>query len=310
MNLNNNITIPVLLIGFNRPEVIKQSLDYIRKAKPQKLYVAIDGPRKNKPNEDKLVDDVKAIVQQIDWDCETHYKFNSTNLGAEVTVSSAVSWVLENEEYVIVLEDDIIAPLSFLNFAQEMLLKYANQENVYMISGGKFTPIEMPNNEDYLFSNYGHTGCGWATWSRSWDRFDLNINDFDSLLKDGNINNLVHCKAEKKHWLSTIKRMKKNGKGNNNWDVCWSYIRFRDQGFSIVPRLNLTSNIGVYGLHSRGQTSGHFRPFNKDFFAAIHPKEVKQNIEYDICHFENHINNRPSFIQRAISKILRTLNLK
>lgn len=308
--MNKIITVPVLLIGFNRPDVIKQSLDYVRKAKPQKLYVAIDGPRINKKGEDLLVAEVRKIVKNIDWECETHYKFSDVNQGAEIIVSSAVSWVLENEEYVIVLEDDIIAPLSFLNFAQEMLLKYANQENVYMISGGQFSPIEMPNNEDYLFSNYGHTGCGWATWKRAWDRFDLNINDFDSLLKDGNINNLVHCKAEKKRWLSTIKRMKKNGKGNNNWDVCWSYIRFRDQGFSIVPRLNLTSNIGVYGLHSRGQTSGHFRPFDKDFVAAIHPNEIKQNIEYDIYHFKNHIDRRPNLMKRAFGKILRILNLK
>ena len=35
--MNKIITAPVLLIGFNRPEVIKQSLDYVRKAKPQKL---------------------------------------------------------------------------------------------------------------------------------------------------------------------------------------------------------------------------------------------------------------------------------
>ena len=307
--MNKIITVPVLLIGFNRPDVIKQSLDYVRKAKPQKLYVAIDGPRINKKGEDLLVAEVRKIVKNIDWECETHYKFSDVNQGAEITVSSAVSWVLENEEYVIVLEDDIIATLSFLNFAQEMLLKYANQENVYMISSNQNTPVKMPNDEDYLFGIYGHI-WGWATWKRAWDRFDLNINDFDSLLKDGNINNLVHCKAEKKRWLSTIKRMKKNGKGNNTWDICWSYIRFKEKGLSIIPRVHLSSNIGVTGLHTKGQTKVHNRPFDKDFVAAIHPNEIKQNIEYDIYHFNNHIDRKPNLMKRAFGKILRILNLK
>lgn len=304
------ISVPVLLIGFNRPDVIKQSLEYIRKAKPQKLYVAIDGARINKPNEQQLVEEVKQIVKNVDWDCETHYKFNGENLGAEVTVSSAVSWVLEKEDYVIVLEDDIIAPISFFNFAQDMLQKYANQRNVYMISGGQFTPIEMPNNEDYLFSDYGHTGCGWATWKRAWSNFDLDINDFDKFLKSNDIDQLVHSKKEKKYWVSIIKQMNRKGRGKNTWDICWSYIRFKNQGLSIVPRINLTSNIGIYGLHANGQTSGHFRTFDEHFITSVHPKEVERNIEYDKNHFKNHINTRPTLFQRAISKIFRMLKFK
>lgn len=308
--MNKTITAPVLLIGFNRPDVIKQSFDYIRKAKPQKLYVAIDGARKLKPNENQLVDEVKHIVKNVDWDCETHYKFNSENLGAEVTVSAAVSWVLENEEYVIVLEDDIIAPMSFLNFAQDMLLKYADQDNVYMISGGQFTPIKMPNNEDYLFSSYGHTGCGWSTWKRAWRKFDLKINDFDSFLKSGYLDKLVQTKTEKRYWISVIKKMARTGIGKSTWDICWSYIRYKNQGFSIIPRINLTSNIGVYGLHSHGITSGHFRPFDDNFFATIHPEIIKTNREYDKYHFENHINRRPNLLQRAIGKTLRIIKQK
>jgi len=307
--MNKIITVPVLLIGFNRPDVIKQSLDYVRKAKPQKLYVAIDGPRINKKGEDLLVAEVRKIVKNIDWECETHYKFSDVNQGAEITVSSAVSWVLENEEYVIVLEDDIIAPLSFLNFAQEMLIKYANNESIYMISSCQPTPINMPNNEDYLFGIYGHI-WGWATWKRAWKHFNLNVNDFDNFIRSGEIGNLVHCKAEKKRWLSTINRMRKNGKGNNTWDICWSYIRFKEKGLSIIPRVHLSSNIGVTGLHTKGQTKVHNRPFDKDFVAAIHPNEIKQNIEYDIYHFKNHIDRRPNLMKRAFGKILRILNLK
>jgi hypothetical protein len=190
-----------------------------------------------------------------------------------------------------------------------MLYKYANQDNIYMISSNQTTPIRMSNNEDYLFGIYGHI-WGWATWKRAWKHFDLNINDFNDFIKSGNIDNFVQNKAEKRHWISTIKRMQKKGKGNNTWDICWSYIRFKNRGLSIIPRVNLSSNIGVEGLHSKGKTSNHYRTFDENFVATIHPKEVIHNKEYDHHHFENYINKRSTFIQRAFNKILRILKLK
>lgn len=303
------INAPILLIGFNRPDVMRQSFEYIRNAKPAKLYIAIDGPRQEKKGEDVLVEEVRRIVKDVDWDCETHYRFNDQNRGAELTVSSAVSWALDKEEYVIVLEDDIIAPISFLRFAEEMLIRYKNTDNLYMISGGQFSPIEMDNNEDYLFANYGHTGCGWATWKRAWSHFDLNIYELDNFLTSESVNKYLQDNTEKKYWASKIKEMKQKGIGQSSWDICWSFIRLRNCGLSIIPRVNLTSNIGVYGLHSRGQTSGHFRSYDKDFVASVHPREIKCNTEYDNYHFHTHINRRPTILQRAVGRFLRTLKL-
>jgi LPS sulfotransferase NodH len=92
------LTAPVLLIAFNRPDVTTKTFEYIRAAKPEKLYIAIDGPRPEKQGEEKLVEEVKTILQNVDWPCETHYNYNETNKGAEITVSSAISWVFETEE--------------------------------------------------------------------------------------------------------------------------------------------------------------------------------------------------------------------
>lgn len=279
---------PVLLIGFNRPDVIRESFKFIRKAKPQKLFVALDGPRKEKDGEHQLVDDVRHIVEQVDWKCETHYMFNEENKGAEVTVSSAVSWVLQKEETVIVLEDDIIAPIAFFRFAQEMLLRYAENEKVYMVSSNQWTPFQMPNDEDYLFGIYGHT-WGWATWKRAWQRFDLNVGDFKSVLKRIESDSLVNSKKEKWFWKNIIRGFQDRGQGKSTWDYCWSYIRFKEQGLSIIPKYNLTSNIGVVGLHASGATKHHFRPYNADYFASKHPQTICRNFDYDQLHLSEYL---------------------
>jgi hypothetical protein len=307
--MNKPIETPVLLIGFNRPEIIQESFSYIKAAKPKKLFVAVDGPRLHINGENILVENVKNIVKQVDWDCDVKFKFNNENLGAELTVSLAVSWVLATEETVIVLEDDIIAPISFLNFAQEMLNRYANNENVYMISSNQWTPIYFPNDEDYLFGRYGHT-WGWATWRRAWKNFDFYIDDFDEFLNCGKLELLVNSKAERKHWLRWIKGMKEKGPGNSTWDYCWSYIRFKENGLSIIPRANLTSNIGVLGLHARGKTEHHFKAFDEAFIVQKHPVNVLHNLGYDNYHFKNYINRSIPFTLRVFRKAKKLLKLE
>jgi hypothetical protein len=308
INKHFNLEAPVLLIGFNRPDTIQQVFEKIREVQPAKLYVAVDGPRHNKVGEVELVEKVKQIVQQVDWKCKNHYKYNTENLGAEVTVSNAVTWALEENDFVIVLEDDIIAPRSFFKFAQEMLIRYKNNNQIVMVSGTNPTPIQFEDNADYTFGVYGHT-WGWATWKKAWGKFDLYINDFDIYLKENTINQLVNNKKEKKYWQKIINRMKKGGVGNSTWDYCWSYIRFKEQGLSIIPKVNLISNIGFWGLHARGQAEFHCLPYDADFVVKKHPLEVRRNVDYDKHHFKNHINRKRALIRRIISKALRTFKL-
>ena len=307
--MKKQINIPVLLIGFNRADTIKKAFNCIKAAKPKKLYVSIDGPRNNVPGEARLVRNVKKIVQQVDWECETHYKHNDVNLGAEVTVSEAVTWTLENEESVIVLEDDLVAPLSFFRFAEEMLIRYKDDPRIITITGANFTPIALPDKIDYFFSKCGNS-MGWATWKRSWKKFNLYVNDFDKYLHGTAINALVNSRAEKRFWRRRIKGMKKKGAGNNTWDYCWSYIRFKEQGLTIIPRSNLISNIGIFGLHDRGKKEHHFRPVEKNYVVVNHPDKVERNVDYDVYHFRKYLNKKTPIYKRIIRKILRIIEKK
>lgn len=301
----DKITTPILIIGFNRPDVIKQTFEYIRKAKPEKLYVAIDGPRPEKEGEEKLVKKVKEVVENVDWECETHYKFNETNKGAEVTVSSAISWVFETEEYAIILEDDIVAPMSFIKFAQEMLVKYKYNDKIGIISGNNFTPI--PVDSDYFFAKYAHS-WGWATWKRVWESFDLDIEIKDEHLSKGFLKKISNSKEERKFYRKRYQRMKKMGAGNNTWDMVANYISRVNNRMNIVPRVNLTTNIGIFGLHAKGESIFHNVPFDEFFEVHIHPMEVKLNIEYDKHHFKEHIlKHQKNIFQRIVNKMSRVI---
>lgn len=278
--------IPILIIGFNRPDVIRQTFEYVKAAKPAKLYIAVDGARANRPGEEKFVEEVKQVFNGIDWECEVHKRYNTENKGAEVTVSSAITWALKNEEYVVVLEDDIVASKAFLQFAKDMLTRYKDNENIYLVSGGNYTPKEFTDKRDYTFCFSGHTGCGWATWKRAWDKFTLDC-DFkitkEELREIYSSERIVDVKYR---WFNRHATMPT---GTSTWDVCWSFIRLKNKGLSIVPRVNLTSNIGVYGLHDNGQTKMHFLEYDNNFIAVNHPTEVSIDKEYDKYHFYKYL---------------------
>ncbi len=302
------ITVPVLYIAFNRPEITEITFNKIREAQPLKLYVTIDGPRDGIQGEDKLVESVIAIVKNVDWNCEVLYKINNTNKGAEITISDGVSWVLSREEYVIVLEDDIVAPVSFFRFAEEMLIKYNNNQNIGVVSASNFTPLNIPGEPDYFFSKYAHSGGGWATWKRVWQSYDFHIQVRKEHLSMKYLRKISNSRREAMYYRRKFSTMKKKGVGKSSWDRVGNYINRVNNMINIVPRTNLTSNIGVFGLHANGQTENHFREYDSEFKVLRHPDHIELNVEYDVYHFNNYIcRTRKTLLKRIFAHIRRMM---
>lgn len=74
-------TEPLLLIAFNRPEHFEQLIERLRETQPQRIYVAIDGPRLGHATDAERVARTRELVQTIDWTTDVHTLFQDTNLG-------------------------------------------------------------------------------------------------------------------------------------------------------------------------------------------------------------------------------------
>ena len=300
------VDIPVLLIGFNRPDLIEQNLNNLRQQNVQNLYITIDGPRPERDDDIRNVGEVRKLVEDIDFCPNVHLKIRERNVGCEINVSEGIAWTLENEDYVIVMEDDVMAHESFFRFMQDMLIRYKDNEKIAMVSGCNYTPMLFPNNEDYCFCQSGHT-WGWGTWKRVWKGFSLfeqvdeNYLTYD-FLDSVSVN---HATARRRKYI--FKRIQRNGIGNSTWDVMFSYFRTTRQLLSIVPRSHLTSNVGLFGLHYQGADKGLMMTIDDDFIAQKHPSEVKWNKEYDLFHYENYI--KESLLRKAIRYIKKKMKI-
>lgn len=275
---------PILFLVFNRPSTTKIVFETIRHAKPPRLYIAADGPRENKLEDAKLCQEVKGIVSDIDWNCEVITLFRNKNLGCKKAVSSAITWFFEKEEEGIILEDDVLPLPCFFNYCDELLEKYRNVEDVAMISGNNLISKRFNPEESYFFSHYANI-WGWATWKRTWRQYDVEMKDWNSWSKNGNLRNISdNTPYFEYYWKDQIQAIH-DGK-MDTWDFQLFFLLWRIKGLCIVPKNNLTSNLGfgTIATHTTGEMPNCVKESEPEelSFPLIHPSTIKRQPKTDI----------------------------
>ena len=145
---------PILFIIFNRPDTTARVFEAIREAQPAKLFIAADGPRKNRPGETELCKQTRLITENVDWPCEVYRKYQTSNLGCKRGPIVAIDWLFEHEKNGIILEDDCLPNPSFFAFCAELLEHYADDERIMHISGNNFQFGCARGSASYYFSKY------------------------------------------------------------------------------------------------------------------------------------------------------------
>lgn len=245
---------PVLLMTFNRPNTTKQVLGQIAQYRPEKIYIASDGPRQQVVGEKDTVEKLRQfLLENVNWGGEIKTLFRPTNLGCKIAVSEAISWFFEHEESGIILEDDCVPDLSFFTFCALMLATYKNDERVMQVSGTNFIGQYTPSAPyQYFFSKYGGI-WGWASWRRAWQHFDLSSKRYleakDNGILKGYLGNAYGWR------MSLYKQVFE--RNLDTWDYQWSFARAINSGLSVVPAVNLIRNIGfdTDATHTRKKTS-------------------------------------------------------
>ncbi|MBC7747664.1 MAG: nucleotide-diphospho-sugar transferase [Methylotenera sp.] len=247
---------PILFLLFNRPETTQKVFSEIKKQKPQYLFLAADGPRPdNKEDIEKCQATRDIVLNGIDWDCEVKTLFRDENLGCGLAVTDAISWFFENVEQGIILEDDCLPNPSFFGFCETLLDKYKENQNVFVISGDNFQNGIKRGKASYYFSNYSHT-WGWASWRRAWIHYDHNLTQLDHFKKSKKINKIDSRSAFGNYWLPKFEDAKK-GDYHHIWDYQWMFAIWNNEGITVLPNVNLISNIGFgnEATHTHGDSA-------------------------------------------------------
>jgi hypothetical protein len=232
----------VALIIFNRPETTARVFAEIAKARPSKLLVIADGPRVDKPGEAEKCAAARAVVERVDWDCEVLNNYSEVNLGCKMRPVTGINWVFEQAEEAIILEDDCLPHPTFFRFCQELLERYRADERVAAIGGSNLLPEWPKDKQSYYFSLLGGN-WGWASWRRAWRYFDPEIGSWEQVLEAGVIDGLFPNPRHAAFWKDIMQQVY-DKKIKTAWDYQWLLACWLQNGWRIVPRVNLVSNIG------------------------------------------------------------------
>ncbi|GAB3931392.1 hypothetical protein [Larkinella terrae] len=281
------LDIPVLFILFNRPRHARQVLDQIRLAQPQQLYVAIDGPRPDRPADSEQVAQCIALLEEIDWPCEVHRLIQPRNLGCKRGVSTAIDWFFGQVEMGIILEDDCLPDPTFFSFCRENLLYHQHNPGVMHITGVNFQHGQWHGDGSYFYSKICHV-WGWAGWSRAWQKYDVNMTTYPEFRQLNLIKSLFTDPKVQQYWNEAFDGVFSGQ--IDTWDYQWCYAIWINYGLCICPNQNLISNIGFdeNATHTKKDTELTANRPLQPLTEIVHPRffiENRQATEYSLNKF-------------------------
>lgn len=254
--------VPILFIIFNRPEIAAASFEAIRQYKPDRLYIAADGPRDSRPGESELCRQTRdRILNLIDWDCDIRTLFRDKNVGVDFGVYGAINWMFETEPWGVIIEDDCYVSQDFFHLCEDAFPRYKDEERVmHIIANNPWTRQSESNKIEFTYFMY----CwGWATWANKWhDIMDVKMNYFPKLTVRFLISNFGLFQGLM--FYRQFKSTYKNRHIIKTWDSIWLSSIIANKGLCLIPLVNLAVNGGI------GTCEGtHYELGEKNYYEGL-----------------------------------------
>ena len=234
---------PILILGFNRPDRVRELIDALRPKRPTQVFLAVDGPRPDHASDIGLVEETRKCVDLIDWPCDVQTRFLHENLGCGRAVSSAIDWFFDHVERGIILEDDVSPGPDFLDFCAALLDYYQDDDRVFAISGCNFVPPGIPEQPaSYRFSALTHV-WGWASWRRAWRHYEFDMSNWRKRLPMARRWQAMGADAGGFIYWTAVFDWMRWGK-IDTWDYQWTLAQMAAGGLTATSNANLVENVG------------------------------------------------------------------
>ncbi len=263
---------PIALFVYNRPEHTRRTLTYLQKnllADESRLFIFSDAA-KTAADQEK-VEEVRELIREFTEFKSVKITERKENMGLADSIISGVTQLVKEYGKVIVFEDDLLSSPYTLQYFNEALTRYADEEKVMHIGAYMYNLNYRELPQTFFFR--AATSWGWATWARAWKNFEPNVdillNRFDKKKTDQ-----FSIEGTMNFW----KQLEgfKAGK-NNSWAIRWYASIFLKGGLTLNPSHSLVHNIGNdgTGTHSNKENMYAVQPAQQP--VTQFPAEIKEN---------------------------------
>lgn len=230
-------TDPILIIAYNKPDLLSESLTRLNSFSKGKIYVHIDGPQENTRSQD-LFRECQSIVENASLrNSQIISKVRDVNLGGQFGVLEAIDWFFENETFGIILEEDIGFGEGIFQFVSRYKSEVTESKRFALCF---FNPgIEL--DQDFVLSHW--LPWGWATSAENWLTIAGEIRDPELTVKSG-LTGSPTSRFAVRHYLNSIIKKVKLGK-IKTWDAQVHATLLNHRFSCVFPSKSLTKHLGI-----------------------------------------------------------------
>ena len=226
---------PIALFIYNRPEHAELALESLSKcARLDECDVRIycDGPKTEADTAGVAA--ARKVARRWRDQLKAELIEREQNLGLAQSIVNGVNELCDQYGRAIVVEDDFVLSVGFLNYMLQTLDRYADEPNVYQISGYMF-PVNHRSELDAFFLPLTTT-WGWATWKRAWQIFDWDASDAAERLQDPKTRRAFDLDGSYRYSEMLEQRLRNE---NDSWGLLFWWAVFKAGGFALHPRESL-----------------------------------------------------------------------
>jgi glycosyltransferase involved in cell wall biosynthesis len=278
------VKLPVLLVAFNRPELVKKRLNEFSELEIPNLYITVDGGKDDQGK--KVTAEINKIIEEFENRIPIKKRIRESNVGLAKNVTEGINWVLNDYEDCLIIEDDISINKFFYYSAREMWIRNRNK---FATIGG-FGSLGIPKLLTYLptpnmwrVTPY-FSAWGWVVSRETWELYNLKITkeDMDNYLPKSRLWNQLSA-YQKSKFLKRFNRVEENPMFT--WDFQMQFLCFRWDLENLLPIIRVNENEGFNDSRSSNTKTRPPRwilgkSMNKGLFSTrLTPKYIGQLLQ-------------------------------
>lgn len=232
---------PICLFTYNRLDEVKRTILALQKnylSSQSDLFIFSDYA--NSEREKLHVSHVREYLKTVRGFKSVTVFESDKNKGLARSIIDGVTLILKNSDKVIVIEDDLVSSPNFLDFMNQALEYYKDEQRIFSVTGWSLPLNSLKKLKGDYYLHNRMSSWGWGIWRNRWEKINWDNTYYESFVRSSKKQKLF-----KKGGADLPGMLKNHLKGKiNSWAIRACYHQFENNLLVLAPKKSKINNIG------------------------------------------------------------------